>query len=69
MLESSTSGARTVDEAVAGREGVPGPELVERAKRRSFTAYKARILAEVDACAQPGEVGECCVVRGCVRRS
>jgi transposase len=43
----------------AGREGVPDPELVERAKRRSFTAeYKARILAEVDACTGPGEVGE-----------
>jgi transposase len=43
----------------AVREGVPGPELVEQAKRRSFTAeYKARILAEADACDRPGEVGE-----------
>jgi len=40
-------------------EGVPDPELVEQAKRRSFTAgYKARILAEADACTRPGEVGE-----------
>ena len=40
-------------------EGVPEPELVEQAKRRSFTAeYKARILAEADACTRPGEVGE-----------
>ena len=39
--------------------GVPDPELVEQAKRRSFTAeYKARILAEADACIRPGEVGE-----------
>jgi transposase len=39
--------------------GVPDPELVEQAKRRSFTAeYKARILAEADACTQPGEIGE-----------
>ena len=39
--------------------GVPDPELVEQAKRRSFTAeYKARILAEADACTRPGEVGE-----------
>ncbi len=39
--------------------GVPDPELVEQAKRRTFTAgYKARILAEVDARAAPGEVGE-----------
>ena len=43
----------------AAREGVPDPELVEQAKRRSFTAeYKARILAEADACDRPGEVGE-----------
>ena len=39
-------------------EGVPDPELVEQARRRNFTAaYKARILAEADACTQPGEVG------------
>jgi transposase-like protein len=39
--------------------GVPDPELVEQAKRRSFAAeYKARILAEADACTRPGEVGE-----------
>jgi transposase len=43
----------------APREGVPDPELVEQAKRRSFTAeYKARILAAADACTRPGEVGE-----------
>jgi len=43
----------------AARAGVPDPELVEQAKRRSFTAeYKARILAEADACAAPGAVGE-----------
>ena len=40
-------------------EGVPDPEFVEQAKRRKFTAeYKARILAEADACTRPGEVGE-----------
>jgi transposase-like protein len=38
---------------------VPDPELVKQAKRRTFTAkYKARILAEADACTAPGEVGE-----------
>jgi len=43
----------------AAPEGVPDPELVEQAKRRSFTAeYKARILAAADACTQPGEIGE-----------
>jgi transposase len=39
--------------------GVPDPELVEQAKRRSFTArYKAEILAKADACTRPGEIGE-----------
>ena len=43
----------------AAPEGVPDPELVEQAKRRSFTAeYKAKILAEAGACTRPGEVGE-----------
>ena len=43
----------------AAPEGVPDPELVAQAKRRSFTAeYKARILAEADACTKPGEIGE-----------
>ena len=43
----------------AARQRVPDPELVEQAKRRSFTAeYKAKILAEADACTRPGEIGE-----------
>jgi transposase-like protein len=43
----------------AAPAGVPDPELVAQAKRRSFTAeYKARILAEADACTRSGEVGE-----------
>jgi transposase-like protein len=38
---------------------VPDPELVPRAKRRTFTAeYKARILAEADRCTEPGQIGE-----------
>ena len=63
-METNTNGARAAAEsaAAAGRgapEGVPDPELVEQAKRRSFTAeYKARILAQADACTRPGEVGE-----------
>jgi transposase-like protein len=45
--------------AAPGGRVVPDPELVAQAKRRSFTAgYKARILAEADACTVPGEVGE-----------
>lgn len=43
----------------AASAGVPDPELVVQAKRRTFTAkYKARILAEADACRTPGAVGE-----------
>ncbi len=43
----------------AAPAGVPDPELVEQAKRRSFTAkYKLGILAKADACTKPGEVGE-----------
>ena len=38
---------------------MPDPELVEQAKRRTFTAkYKLEILAKADACTKPGEVGE-----------
>lgn len=38
--------------------GVPDAELVERAKRRRFTAeYKLEILAKGDACTRPGEIG------------
>ncbi len=36
----------------------PDPEVVPRAKRRSFTAaYKRRILQEADGCHQPGQIG------------
>src|SRR4051794_16037200 len=42
------------------RSGLPpDPELVERPKRRRFTAkYKLGILEQADACTRPGEVGE-----------
>ena len=43
----------------AAPTGVPGPELVERAKRRTFTAkYKLEILEKAEACTGPGEIGE-----------
>ena len=44
----------------AAPAGVPDPELVERAKRRSFTAkYKLRgFWQKAEACTRPGEVGE-----------
>ena len=45
--------------ARAARRGSPDPELVERPKRRRFTAkYKLEILEQADACTRPGEVGE-----------
>ena len=53
------AGGRAAPQGVPGPEQVPDPELVEQAKRRTFTAeYKARILAEADACTRPGEIGE-----------
>lgn len=36
----------------------PEPELVERPRRRTFTAeYKLRILNEAEACTESGEIG------------
>ena len=67
-MEHDGAGSRLVEravgegsEAAAGRAapaGVPDPELVERAKRRRFSAeYKLRVLREVEACTRPGEIG------------
>ena len=68
--ERSAAAARFAERAVgergeAGRgvRGVsgspPDPELVERPRRRRFTArYKLVILEKADACTRPGEVGE-----------
>jgi len=70
MLKAKTNGSggrgakRAVGErnsAAAGRSargGFPEPELVERPKRRRFTAqYKLRILKEADTCTKNGEIG------------
>jgi transposase len=64
--KENRTGGREVERAVGERNGaatgrgetqVPGPELVERAERRRFSAkYKLRILEAVDACAKPGEI-------------
>jgi transposase len=36
----------------------PNPEVVERARRRQFSAnYKLRIVEEADRCTAPGQVG------------
>jgi len=49
------------DSAIAARgssAGVPDPELVDKPKRRRFTAaYKLKIVREAEACTQPGEIG------------
>jgi transposase-like protein len=68
MPENTKDGTEigSLERAVGERKGidlaqgvaVPDPELVERARRRRFSAeYKLRILREADACAKPGEVG------------
>jgi transposase len=68
LIENNGAGGREAQravgersEAAAGRaaaKGVPDPELVERPKRRRFTAeYKLRVLREADACSESGEVG------------
>jgi transposase len=37
---------------------VPDPEVLDRPRRRSFTAaYKLDILREADACTEPGQLG------------
>lgn len=42
----------------AGPGVSPDPELVERPRRRRFSAqYKLEILREADACTRPGEIG------------
>lgn len=57
-------GGRPVEGAVgdrkraAGERGAPDPELVERPRRRTFTAaYKLKVVQEADGCTKPGEVG------------
>jgi len=60
MTEITTNGAPP---------SAPDPELVEAAKRRRYSAeYKLRIVAEADACSEPGRSGRCCVVRVSTRR-
>lgn len=44
--------------AVEEEARVRETEVVEKARRRGFTAeYKLRVLAEADRCTKPGEVG------------
>ena len=62
------AGGRGAKRAVGERSGVatggaarpdtPDPELIERPRRRRFSAeYKLRILREAEACTESGEIG------------
>lgn len=56
----AAGGDNGVAVSLGGEGGVdrPDPEVLERPKRRQYTAeYKARILAEADACVAPGQLG------------
>jgi transposase-like protein len=69
MPENTNGGVEIgcLERAVGERKGIdlaqdeaapPDPELVERARRRRFSAeYKLRILRQADACSKPGEIG------------
>jgi len=55
MLEWKRNGTGGQD---AGEGVGPEPELVERPRRRTFTAaYKLKVLRETETCTKPGEIG------------
>ena len=56
---AETEGARRASGVSAARgDDVPDPEVVEKPKRRRFSAeYRLRIVREADACKEPGEIG------------
>jgi len=63
-LEMNRVAGRFVERAVGERSGLVGvrvvldPELVERPRRRRFSAeYKLRVLREAEACTESGEIG------------
>jgi transposase-like protein len=63
-VERQAGSVRPLEGAVGDRKrpersgSAPDPELVERPRRRKFTAaYKLAIVREADSCTQSGEVG------------
>ena len=58
-MTTSTNGVvRAVPAAPEARPTPPNPEVLERARRRQFTAsYKLRILEEADRCVVSGQLG------------
>ncbi len=58
-LERAGGELQGIDRARVGPGGAQDPELVERPRRRRFSAqFKLEILREADACTRPGEIGE-----------
>ncbi len=58
LAERAVGERRQSAGALAAPLAVADPELVQKARRRRFTAeYKLRVLTEADACSRPGEVG------------
>jgi transposase-like protein len=52
------AGERSAAVTGAARTDTPDPELIERPRRRRFSAeYKLRILQEAEACTESGEIG------------
>jgi transposase len=57
-LERAVGERQGIDRVQALAAAPPDPELIERPRRRRFTAeYKLGILRQADACDKPGEVG------------
>ena len=68
LMERNGAGRREAKRAVGERSeaaagpavpaAAPDPELVERPRRRRFSAeYKLRVLREAEGCTRPGEIG------------
>jgi len=58
MMTSTNGVVRPVTAAPEARPTPPNPEVLERARRRQFSAsYKLRILEEADQCVVPGQLG------------
>jgi transposase-like protein len=57
-LTASGAGSPERSEGLPARSHEPDPQVVERAKRRTFTAeYKERIVREAERCREPGTIG------------
>ncbi len=58
LAGSWAKGARRAEGSQEPSPNRPDPEVCEKPERRRFTAeYKMRILAEADACTEPGQLG------------